>query len=96
MFDVLRASTTMVAALAAGVKEIRIFEEIEQAPMLPRLFNDDVLEGTKELVEAARKDGASVTLGSDHKNKVTLTDNAVRHAAFLAFADIFTETRRRL
>lgn len=31
VFDVLRATTTMAAALAAGVKEIRVFEDVESA-----------------------------------------------------------------
>src|SRR5271154_6525661 len=31
VFDVLRATTTMAAALAAGVKEIRVFDSIDGA-----------------------------------------------------------------
>ena len=35
VFDVLRATTTMTAALAAGVDEIRSFGDPESAPQTP-------------------------------------------------------------
>lgn len=38
VFDVLRATTTMVAALAAGVKEIRIFDDLESARSAAHAF----------------------------------------------------------
>jgi 2-phosphosulfolactate phosphatase len=38
VFDVLRATTTMTAALAAGVKEIRIFGELDSALAAGRAF----------------------------------------------------------
>ncbi len=31
VFDVLRATTSMAAALAAGVKEIRVFDDLDAA-----------------------------------------------------------------
>lgn len=39
VFDVLRATTTMTAALAAGVKEIRVFGELDAAVAAARQFN---------------------------------------------------------
>jgi 2-phosphosulfolactate phosphatase len=38
VFDVLRATTTMTAALAAGVREIRIFADIHSAAQAARQF----------------------------------------------------------
>src|SRR5947209_1104408 len=40
VFDVLRATTTMTAALAAGVHEIRIFADIAAAAAAARSFSD--------------------------------------------------------
>jgi 2-phosphosulfolactate phosphatase len=39
VFDVLRATTTMTAALAAGVAEIRVFESLDSAAMAAGKFN---------------------------------------------------------
>src|SRR5690242_6789770 len=39
VFDVLRATTTMTAALAAGVKEIRVFPDLAAAEVAARGFD---------------------------------------------------------
>ena len=39
VFDVLRATTTMTAALAAGVSEIRVFEDLDHAASAAKRFN---------------------------------------------------------
>src|SRR5687768_14106163 len=41
VLDVLRATTTMVAALAAGVREIEVFEDVEAAAAARAAVVDD-------------------------------------------------------
>lgn len=43
VFDVLRATTSMIAALAAGVKEIRIFDSLDAARGAAAAFGDEAL-----------------------------------------------------
>ena len=63
----------IVKACLQGMKEI------ERTASLPPFFNEDTLEATRKLVKNATSEGALLTFGSNGKEKVTLTDNTVRH-----------------
>lgn len=54
VFDVLRATTTMTAALAAGVREVRIFSDIESARAAAAAEGDCLLAGERNCL---RPDG---------------------------------------
>src|SRR2546430_10289253 len=43
VFDVLRASTTIAAALAAGAKEIRVFCSLDAAPAAASKYSEPML-----------------------------------------------------
>ena len=54
-------------------------ERIQNTASVPAHFNEEALNAARQLVSTIRKEGSVLTLGSDKKNRVTLTEQAVQH-----------------
>jgi molybdopterin-guanine dinucleotide biosynthesis protein len=54
-------------------------ERIERTAVSPEHFNEAALDAARKLFEVTRKEGAALTFSSNHRDQVTLTEQAARH-----------------
>lgn len=60
------------------------FERIERAAALPEHFNEEALDAARKMFDVTRKEGAAITLSSDHENQITLTEQAGKNMEEIA------------
>jgi len=60
---------------------LRGVQRIEKGASPPKHFNEEALESTLKIFEITRKEGAAITLSSDHQDEITLTEQSAKHIA---------------